>query len=93
MSILAVAVGPGSFTSAIMMGMIQGLSYAQLFQSLKLAPTRMAQECFDKDKADSVVSLIDARMSEVYFGLTRPMPKGVMQLQKRGRIWLSRQTL
>lgn len=80
---LAVAVGPGSFTGVrIAMGMIQGLSYGATVPIVKISTLQaMAQECFDKDKADSVVSLIDARMSEVYFGHYQANAEGVMQLQ------------
>ena len=80
---LAVAVGPGSFTGVrIAMGMIQGLSFGADLPIVKISTLQaMAQEVYAKHTSDSVVSLIDARMSEVYFGHYRPDEDGVMQLQ------------
>lgn len=85
---LGVAVGPGSFTGVrIAMGMIQGLSFGASLPIVKISTLQaMAQQCHHQTGCQSVVSLIDARMSEVYFGHYQSDESGVMQLQDEERV-------
>ena len=80
---IGVGAGPGSFTGVrIAMGMVQGLSYGTGLPIVKISTLQaMAQQCHANSGAESVVSLIDARMSEVYFGHYQLDANGLMQLQ------------
>lgn len=80
---LAVGIGPGSFTGVrIAMGMVQGLAFGADLPIVKVSTLQaMAQQCFEQEEQQSVVSLIDARMSEVYFAHYQSDINGVMQLQ------------
>lgn len=80
---LGVGVGPGSFTGVrIAMGMIQGLSFGTQLPIVKISTLQaMAQQSFAETGIKETVSLIDARMSEVYFGHYKADESGVMQLQ------------
>lgn len=80
---LGVGVGPGSFTGVrIAMGMIQGLSFGTQLPIVKISTLQaMAQQSYKTQGATKAVSLIDARMSEVYYGAYTADDNGVMQLQ------------
>ncbi|MCC2607376.1 tRNA (adenosine(37)-N6)-threonylcarbamoyltransferase complex dimerization subunit type 1 TsaB [Planctobacterium marinum] len=80
---LAVGAGPGSFTGVrIAMGMIQGLAYGASLPIVKVSTLQaMAQQAARLNSCSEVVALIDARMSEVYFGNYMADESGVMQLQ------------
>lgn len=68
---IAFGQGPGSFTGVrIATGIIQGLAYGAnlpVFGVSTLAT--MAQQAVVERNAECVISAIDARMSEVYFGI------------------------
>lgn len=67
---LGVGVGPGSFTGVrIAMGMIQGLAYGSGLKVVGVSTLQaMAQATYAQTGHTSIVSAIDARMSEVYIG-------------------------
>lgn len=85
LGVLGVGVGPGSFTGVrIAMGMIQGLSFGASLPIVKVSTLQaLAQETQQAQGNDTVISLIDARMSEVYFGRYQVNDEGVMILQGR----------
>ena len=67
---LAFGRGPGAFTGVrIATGVIQGIAFGA---DLPVAPVSslaaLAQGCWREDKAKKVISAIDARMNEVYWG-------------------------
>lgn len=83
LDVLGVGAGPGSFTGVrIAMGMVQGLSFGARLPIVKVSTLQaMAQQCHANSDCQSVVSLIDARMSEVYFGHYQLDANGLMQLR------------
>jgi len=80
---LAVGAGPGSFTGVrIAMGMIQGLAFGATLPIVKVSTLQaMAQQTAKQENCSEVVALIDARMSEVYFGHYMANEQGILQLQ------------
>jgi tRNA threonylcarbamoyladenosine biosynthesis protein TsaB len=71
LNLLAFGQGPGSFTGLrIGASVIQGLSFAH---KIKVAPVSslqaLAWQAYKKYSTKNIVSLIDARMSEVYVGI------------------------
>ncbi|BDX06061.1 tRNA (adenosine(37)-N6)-threonylcarbamoyltransferase complex dimerization subunit type 1 TsaB [Planctobacterium marinum] len=85
LDVLGVGAGPGSFTGVrIAMGMVQGLSFGAGLPIVKVSTLQaMAQQCHANSGSQSVISLIDARMSEVYFGHYQLDENGLMQLQNQ----------
>lgn len=76
---LAFGRGPGAFTGVrIATGVIQGIAFGA---DLPVAPVSslaaLAQGCWRDQKAEKVISAIDARMNEVYWGCYQ-LENGVM---------------
>ena len=79
---LAFGCGPGSFTGVrIATGVIQGIA---LGADLGVAPVStlasLAQQCFDLTDADNAFAAMDARMSEIYWGLYQRDDQGFATL-------------
>ena len=74
--------GPGSFTGIrVTMSVLQGLAFAARLPVLGISSlAALAQSAYRVHGADQVLSLIDARMSELYWGVYR-LENGLMQLQ------------
>jgi tRNA threonylcarbamoyladenosine biosynthesis protein TsaB len=78
---LAFGHGPGSFTGVrIATGVLQGLALGTGHQVVGISTlAAMAQQAYSEHQSEYVAAAIDARMSEVYFGLYQAN-QGVMQL-------------
>ncbi|MFO8024932.1 tRNA (adenosine(37)-N6)-threonylcarbamoyltransferase complex dimerization subunit type 1 TsaB [Thiohalophilus sp.] len=76
--------GPGSFTGIrVTMSVLQGLAFAARLPVLGISSlAALAQSAYRIHGAQQVLSLIDARMNELYWGIYRQQD-GVMQLQDR----------
>lgn len=74
--------GPGSFTGVrIGIGVAQGLALSAQLPVVGVSTLQaMAQLAFDKHDQEKVLSVIDARMSEVYSGYFVIDDSGIMQL-------------
>lgn len=73
--------GPGSFTGVrIGIGVAQGLAFSADLPVVGVSTLQaMAQQAYDKYNKTEVISVIDARMSEVYTGIFRADDIGIMQ--------------
>lgn len=82
MDYLAFGRGPGSFTGVrIATGVVQGLAMSASIPVVAVSTlATMAQNAFATSDADYVVSAIDARMGEVYFGIFEKDIKGTATL-------------
>jgi tRNA threonylcarbamoyladenosine biosynthesis protein TsaB len=78
---LAFGHGPGSFTGVrIATGVLQGLALGTGHKVVGISTlAAMAQQAYTEQQSEYVAAAIDARMSEVYFGLYQAS-QGVMQL-------------
>ena len=74
---IAFANGPGSFTGLrIACGVVQGLAFGSNLPVIAISTLRvMAQGAWRYYRCDNVVSVIDARMDEVYWGAYRLDPE------------------
>ncbi|HEY9050216.1 MAG TPA: tRNA (adenosine(37)-N6)-threonylcarbamoyltransferase complex dimerization subunit type 1 TsaB [Gammaproteobacteria bacterium] len=80
---LAFGCGPGSFTGVrIATGVVQGMAFGA---DLPVVPVStlasMAQLVLERESEKKVLSIIDARMGEIYFGAYAQAENGLMQLQ------------
>ena len=80
---LAFGCGPGSFTGVrIATGVVQGMAFGA---DLPVVPVStlasMAQLMLERETEKKVLSIIDARMGEIYFGAYEFSGNGLMQLQ------------
>lgn len=80
---LAFGCGPGSFTGVrIATGVVQGMAFGA---DLPVVPVStlasIAQVAHEHSYETRVLSIIDARMGEIYFGCYEKGEKGLMQLQ------------
>ena len=80
MDALAFGRGPGAFTGLrVATAMVQGLAFAVEKPVIAVSTLQaLAQEAFREHKAQSVLTAIDARMGEVYWGAFREQ-NGLMQ--------------
>jgi tRNA threonylcarbamoyladenosine biosynthesis protein TsaB len=81
---LAFGRGPGSFTGVrIATGVVQGIAFAA---DLPVAPistlATLAQEVADESGAERIVAGLDARMHEVYWGVYRIGPGGIVACEQ-----------
>lgn len=78
---LAFARGPGSFTGVrIAASVIQGLAFAADLPVVAVSSLQaLAQGAADRHGADAVLSALDARMNEVYYGAYVRDEAGVLQ--------------
>jgi len=79
---VAFGCGPGSFTGVrIACGVIHGIAYGA---DLPVVPVStlaaMAQDCMEKQHAETVYAALDARMGEIYWGSYQRGEKGYAQL-------------
>ncbi|MGJ8692178.1 MAG: tRNA (adenosine(37)-N6)-threonylcarbamoyltransferase complex dimerization subunit type 1 TsaB [Thalassotalea sp.] len=75
--------GPGSFTGVrIGVGVAQGLAFSANLTVVGVSTLQaMAQVAYEKSGHTAVLSVIDARMSEVYSGFYQLNEQGIMQAQ------------
>ncbi|AKE52222.1 tRNA (adenosine(37)-N6)-threonylcarbamoyltransferase complex dimerization subunit type 1 TsaB [Kangiella geojedonensis] len=79
---IAYGQGPGAFTGLrICISVVQGLAFGAGLPVIGVSSLQaMAQAAHDTLGADSVLSAIDARMGEVYWGQYEADSNGIMQL-------------
>ena len=83
LDIIAFGRGPGSFTGLrIAAGITQGIAFGA---DLPVAPVStlaaLAQGCAREHKATHILSALDARMQEVYWGMYQTSDNGLVELQ------------
>ncbi len=85
---LAVGRGPGSFTGVrIGIGVAQGLGYAAGLPVIPVSTlATLAQGAADAAAVEWIATAIDARMGEVYWGLYRRGPDGLVTAVGRERV-------
>ena len=80
---LAFGCGPGSFTGIrIATGVIQGIAFGADLPVVRVSTlAAMAQELFDRTEHNLAFTAMDARMSEVFWGVYQRGTDGFAQLQ------------
>jgi tRNA threonylcarbamoyladenosine biosynthesis protein TsaB len=81
LSCLAFSAGPGSFTGIrIATGVIQGLSYAVDLPVVPISTLAvLAQGAYRQFSATNILSALDARMKQVYWGVYKVKQEGVVE--------------